>query len=121
VITDEELSAIGETIFPAVGDVGFAACDNLQDAECPLTDRLRLRVSDPNVRLCRCQNISSTREVEPLSERREDGGGIVRVTLYEGTTSHDLVVVASGGEWLVDDDFCTGRPETSIHEYEGPC
>jgi hypothetical protein len=120
-ITDGELVAIAEALFPAVGNVAFAACDNYVDGACPITPRLEARVADPNVPLCRCQNGSGSREIEALPERFEDGGGIVRVTMWEGTTSFDVVVVKAGGEWLVDDHYCAGKPETSIYEYAGPC
>lgn len=115
-IDDEELIAIAEAIFPEVTEGVFVGCDTLANAECPLTARLRQRVdSDSFVNLCRCQNASGTREIEPLSERLEDGGGIVRVVLYEGNTSYDLVVVADDSGWLLDDQYCSGRPETSIY------
>jgi hypothetical protein len=118
-ITDDELIAIAEAVFP--GDTFFGGCDNGPDGQCPVTERLQARIADPNVLLCRCQNGSSTRVIEPLPVRLDDGGGIVRVTMWEGSTSFDLVVVPTDGGWLVDDEYCAGRPDTSIHVYPGLC
>ncbi len=121
VVSDAELIALAEAIFPKVGDSIYAACDTRTDLDCPITTRLRLRVASPDVRLCRCQNASNTREIEALDERSDDGGGIVRVTMYQGNTIYDLVVVREGGDWRVDDEYCAGQPETSIYEVAGPC
>jgi hypothetical protein len=121
-VTDDELISLAEIVFPAVGPLTFVSCDNLVDRECPFTERLQARVADPNVDMCRCQNSSTTREIEPLQGRRSDGGGIVRVSVFNGGLVHDLVVVRSpDGGWLVDDEYCAGRPDTSIYEYAGPC
>jgi hypothetical protein len=121
-ISEAELIGVAQAIFPEVTGGFFVGCDTLANAECPVTDRLRQRLdSDSFVRLCRCQNASDTREIEPLVERLDDGGGIVRVTLYEANTSYDLVVIAGAAGWLLDDQYCAGRPETSIYADASPC
>jgi hypothetical protein len=113
---------LAEGVFPAVAPLTYASCDDRVDRECPITPRLESRLADPSVRLCRCQNTSTTREIEALRGRRSDGGGFVRVTLFNGGLSHDLVVVRGpDGEWLVDDEYCADRPDTSIYEYTGSC
>jgi hypothetical protein len=119
-VTDAELIVLAEAIYP--GDTAFASCDiGGNTANCPVTERLADTLKDPNTLLCRCQNGSTTREIAVIPERLPDGGGIVRVSMWEGRVRFDLVVVHEGDEWLVDDQYCSGRPETSIHEYAGLC
>ena len=118
-ITDEELIAIAEAVYP--GEAVYASCDVTVDGVCPVTSRLKARLADADVLLCRCQNGSATREIDVLPDRLEDGGGVVRVTMWEGNWGFDLVVVPVDGVWLVDDQRCAGRPETSIYDYAGPC
>ncbi len=120
-VSDAELIALAEAIFPEVGEgLLYVGCDTRADIECPITDHLRLRLASPGVILCRCQNSSNRRDIEALAGRSQDGGGVVRVTMFLDT-SYDLVVVRDGGEWLVDDEYCAGQPATSIYQDSRPC
>jgi hypothetical protein len=83
------------------------------DAPCPLTERLRDRLAELQVTICRCQNGSATREidVEVLP-----GGAVAHVTMYEGRATYDLIMVLDeDGHLLVDDQTCNGDPKTSIY------
>jgi hypothetical protein len=68
---------------------------------------------DTGMPICRCQNGSSTRQIEVETY---EGGAIAHVTMYEGRTTYDLIMVLNeDGSLLVDDQTCNGNITSSIY------
>jgi len=95
---------------------------------CPITARLQHRLlqhptegpdggADP---ICRCQNIAPTR-VTLLNVK----GSVAHVNVrwaFQLPETITFVVVLQHKVWLVDDQFCSGYPNTSIYKSPvGPC
>ena len=117
-----ELEQIAMQVFPetAPGSSIYAACGpSTQFEPCPLTERLKDRLNEVKISLCRCQNASDTRVI---AVRPEPGGGFAEVTMFRGSYVLRLIVVEEDGTFLVDDETCGGDPATSIYtDPVGPC
>lgn len=104
-----------------------AACNALKGrlADCPITPRLRqrLRTANENGNLvCRCQN--PPRWMRAWLYSRRGSTAQVEVMWDYGATWYPMVfiTVLRQGGWLVDDQYCTARPSTTIyHVPAGPC
>jgi hypothetical protein len=120
-ITEQELLAIGDLIFPASasGNV-FGVCGLSGDlSACPVTPRLAQRLQGAHATLCRCQNPSQTRT---MTASAGSVGGTIQVALYNGTITYQLAVVRENGRLLVDDQTCAGGgADTSIYQSLAPC
>jgi hypothetical protein len=83
-------------------------------SHCPLSPRLRAYLQQHMHGLCRvCTQGSPARTMTAEPTRP---GGVVHVALYDGLLRIDLIMVKTGGEYLVDDSVCTGGgPQTSIY------
>ena len=82
--------------------------------DCPLTDRLRSRLSSAQIRLCSCSEGSPDRNVSATLDSA--GRGVAHVRLYGGRLKLDLTVVPVGQELLIDDERLTGGgAESSIY------
>jgi hypothetical protein len=83
-------------------------------SHCPLSPRLRAYFQQHMYGLCRvCTQGSPTRT---MTAEPTPTGGVVHVALYSGLLRLDLIMVKTGGQYLVDDARCTGGgPETSIY------
>src|SRR5437764_490012 len=82
--------------------------------DCPLTDRLRARLSSAQIRLCSCSEGSQDRTVSATLDSA--GRGVAHVRLYGGRLKLDLTVVPVGQELLIDDERLTGSgSESSIY------
>ena len=82
--------------------------------DCPLTDRLRSRLSSAKIRLCSCAEGSPDRSVTATLDSA--GRGVAHVRLYGGRLKLDLTVVPVGEELLIDDERLTGGgAESSIY------
>lgn len=107
------LTGLAEQIFPQVVQYGyFVECINFAErgastpgrsdySTCPITDRLRARMTQTQAHFCPCeQNPSVDREirVEP-----RPGGGLITTSLYAGHVKVELIAVSIGGRLLVDD------------------
>jgi hypothetical protein len=114
-VTTADLDAMARRIFPGDHPAG---CGDF--AACPVTDRLRARVTELSrpspgqaggvVQFCRCQN-----GAQSMSVTSEVGGpgGVAHVALHYGAGSDvklDLVFVRQpDSRLLLDDTQCTGR------------
>lgn len=104
-----------------------AACNPLKGklAACPITQRLlqRLQTAKENGNLiCRCQNPPRWTRVWLYS--RSGTTAHVEVMWDYGGTWYPMVFVTvmRHGGWLVDDQYCTARPSTTVyHTPAGPC
>jgi uncharacterized protein YvpB len=82
--------------------------------DCPLTNRLRSRLSSAQIRLCSCSEGSPDRSVTATLD--SSGRGVAHVRLYGGRLKLDLTVVPVGEELLIDDERLTGGgAESSIY------
>jgi hypothetical protein len=110
-----------------VNGAGTNTCDTVrgQLAGCPLTDRLRKRLTNlkvPANMFCRCQNTPTS-----VKDKQQENNGrtaAVRVTWVFGPTkpySTVFIAIHSRSGWLVDDMYCAGKPKTSIYKNVGPC
>lgn len=89
---------------------------------CPVTNRLQRRLKAPRhmgdgIPLCRCQNPPRTVRLERVTL---SNGRMAHVTVWwdfgPGSYRSTFVVIQqSGGGWLVDDEYCAGRPYTSVY------
>ncbi len=109
------------------------ACNALtgQVRACPVTERLRNRLEQP-IPLQENGSLVSRSQNPPrglrimLVENTQDRALLnVRWTYgLRGELSYTItfVVQGQGGKWLVDDSYCAGQPETSVHNPPvGPC
>lgn len=113
--TSAELTAVADQIFPYSAESKiYRVCGaNGDTSACPMTERLKARLMALKITLCRCQNLSTTREI--TTESRPTGG-VAHVKLYEGRLGFDLIIVNVAGKLLVDDEECLGKgPSTSIY------
>jgi hypothetical protein len=124
--TTEELSALAEATYPYddQNDYYFG-CDTTGYDSCPITDRLRARLEavqeSVNASLiCRCQNVSDTREITVTPT---ESGGTALVSLFEGETDLELIIVEQDDQLLVDDVRCVDDPQSSLYLDTGlgPC
>ncbi|HET9016611.1 MAG TPA: hypothetical protein VFN57_13510 [Thermomicrobiaceae bacterium] len=119
-VTVAALVAVGEAIFPAAPDGNaYIECSNGGNVyeACPITSRLKQRLQQVMVTLCRCQNPAATRTVTADVTAT---GGVIHVDY--GSQRFDLIAVQQGGRLLVDDQRCrVGGPSTSIYSTVNPC
>jgi len=80
----------------------FEACGP-RDSRCPLTDRLRQRLTGLNSSLCRCDSKSPTLGYTPV-----EGEDSVSVTLFWGDLNIRLHVKRTADGLRVDDVTCRG-------------
>jgi hypothetical protein len=120
-----DLVAVTLKVFPFIADEdhrGYTVCGLSGDlSPCPLTDRLKQRLTQAKITLCPCQNPASSLDVTATPTQT---GGVAHVLLGFGARQIrlDLVIVQSGGQLLVDDEICTGGgPSTSIYVRTGGC
>lgn len=113
----------------------FANCTKLSprvhpNLTCPETARLRrwlhvrrLPMGDSGLPFCRCQSGARTVQIRLL----ESNGRVAHVNAWwdlgPGSFTDTFVVVRQGAGWLVDDEYCGGRPQTSVYTSAGasPC
>jgi len=119
----EALVAVAKVTFPYLAQYKYyAACGLTGDtSQCPFTERLKARLAAAKITLCACQNPASSLDVTASPTQM---GGIAHVVLGYGAApiKLDLVIVRSGGQFLVDDELCTGAgASTSIYLRNGPC
>ena len=103
------------------------ACNALEGklAACPITQRLRQRLQTAKENgnlICRCQNPPRWTRVWLYS--RSGTTAHVEVMWDYGGTWYPMVFVTvmRHGGWLVDDQYCTARPSTTVyHTPAGPC
>jgi uncharacterized protein YvpB len=122
--TKQQLTGVGEQLFPKITQFGYyAECINYPEhgasdirkgndySACPLTDGMGARLEQTQAHLCPCeQNPSLTREI---SAEPKPGGGLLRVKLYGGHVTVELVVVSVDGRLLVSDEPAKGSFETT--------
>jgi hypothetical protein len=115
-VRTQQITTLVEQVFPKVpaqqDAYGVCGADG-NVSSCPYTDRLKARLTELRVTLCRCQNLSLTREI--TVEIMSPAVGIAHVNLFQGRTKLDLWIVQSGEALLVDDEICAGRKDTSIY------
>jgi hypothetical protein len=80
----------------------FEACGP-RESRCPLTDRLRQRLTELNSSLCRCDSKSPTLGYTPV-----EGEDSVSVTLFRGDLNIRLHVKRTADGLRVDDLTCRG-------------
>ena len=126
------------------GKYNFSNCTTLSprlhpNLTCPETPRLlhyllvrRLPRSESGLPFCRCQSGVDAVQVMPV---RFNNGRVARVDARwdfgpaGSTPSHTyatdtFVVLRQAGGWLVDDEYCAGRPATSVYRGiagQSPC
>ena len=100
---------------------------------CPVTPRLRYRLNHPDRpapgclgsctpdAICRCQNTAIN-----IIMRSLDNNGLVahihtRWGYYQSALRLTFTVLHGYGGWLVDDVYCTGRPDTTVYKRIVPC
>jgi hypothetical protein len=126
--TEAEILSTVDLVMPFVRQYNYyASCDSgspgLVDS-CPITQRLRQRMSElrdiPASVLCRCNNVSATRDIVAVTPL--PGGGTAVLSIFSGTTKIEMVLTRDEkGRILVDDTRCVGDPSTSVYVYSGPC
>ena len=121
------------------GKFNFGNCTNLSpklhpDLVCPETARLRhylsvrrLPMGDSGLPFCRCQSVPFSVRVAAV---RFNNGRLARVDVHWVfgptrsspsqrmhfiKTTDTFVVRHQAGSWLVDDEYCAGRPATSVY------
>lgn len=110
---EAQVIAVVDEIFPEAHPGVYGYCSvSRADADCPMTERLTQRLLDEKMPICRCQNASSTRQIEVETY---EGGAVAHVSMYEGRVTYDLVMVLNDDELLVDDQTCNGDAATSIY------
>lgn len=131
--TAQQLVALGEQVFPQISQAqasrnGWTAglyWDCSIDANslgsdyssCPFTDRLKARLSQRPLSLCRgCFTGSPTRSIRAEPSPR---GGVIYVTLFNGSQRLELLAIRQGGQLLVDDELCANG-DVSTSEYADP-
>ena len=98
--------------------------------ECPETARLRhwlrvrrLPMQESSLPFCRCQSGPRTTRIRQVANT----GRVARVNVWwdRGVASFTdtFVVVRGPAGWAVDDEYCLGRPATSVYTKAGsaPC
>jgi hypothetical protein len=117
---EAQVISVAQEIFPEVHPGVFGACPlHVMDAGCPMTMRLQDRLLEAKISICRCQNGSSTREIEVDAY---PGGAVAHVIMYEGRVTYNLIMVMDDGALLVGDVTCGGDARTSIYnDPVGPC
>ncbi|TMD09674.1 MAG: hypothetical protein E6J01_01215 [Chloroflexi bacterium] len=122
-VVAQDLVAVAKVTFPYIAQYNYyAVCGLTGDpSQCPYTERLKAHMAAAKLTLCRCQNPASSLDVTATPTQT---GGIAHVVLGYGSApiKLDLVIVRSGGQFLVDDELCTGGAgSTSIYVRSGPC
>lgn len=122
-VTEADLVAVAKQVFPSSRYYGFyVVCTaNSQGSPCPITSRLKARLTQAKITLCQCEYPAPFLEVTATLIA---SGGIAHVVLgYQpNPIKMDLVIVQESGKLLVDDELCTdGGPSTSIYVRTGGC
>jgi hypothetical protein len=114
-VTTQQIAALAEQVFPKVSEQpAYGVCGaDLNFSACPYTDRLKARLTELRQTLLRAQNLSTTREI--TAEMMSPVVRIAHVTLFQGRTKLDLWIVQRTEGFLVDDEICAGRKDTSIY------
>jgi hypothetical protein len=114
--------AVAKAIFPYFPQYSYySVCGANNDlSQCPVTDRLKTRLMQANLTLCRCQNPALSFDATAAPTQT---GGVAHVILGDQLpVKMDLVIVQTAGKLLVDDEICTGGgPSTSIYVTDAPC
>jgi hypothetical protein len=117
-----DLVAVAKVIFPYFPQYNYySVCGANGDlSQCPVTDRLKTRLTQSKLTLCRCNNPSLSLGVTASLTQT---GGTAHVILGDQLpVKMDLVIVQTAGKLLVDDEICTGGgPSTSIYVTDAPC
>jgi hypothetical protein len=118
-----DLVAVANVIFPYFPQYSYyAVCGANGDlSACPVTDRLKTRLTQAYLTLCRCQNPVPSLDVTAAPTQT---GGVAHVILGNQVqpVKMDLVIVQIAGKLLVDDEICTGGgASTSIYVTDAPC
>jgi hypothetical protein len=122
-VTAADLVAVAKRVFPFSAHYGYyVVCGVNGDlSKCPITARLKKRLTQAGITLCQCENPAPS--IEATGTPTETGG-IAHVVLgYQpNQIKMDLVIVLVGGKLLVDDELCTGGDaSTSIYTRMGGC
>ena len=114
---------------PLLGHMIRRSCDTVRGtlSGCPMTDRFRraidLKTRKVNANLvCRCQNIASKVTYRVMSNNGKKAG--VNVAFFFGSKlayTITFVTIHKMTGWYVSDEYCAGRPATSIYRNVGPC
>jgi hypothetical protein len=114
--------AVAKAIFPYFPQYSYySVCGANNDlSQCPVTDRLKTRLMQANLTLCRCQNPALSFDATAAPTQT---GGVAHVILGDQLpVKMDLLIVQTAGKLLVDDEICTGgAPSTSIYVTAAPC
>lgn len=110
------------------GPTGKASCDPVtgKTATCPLTSRARAQFNKASQQanaFCRCQN-TPTKITLGKTRLKGTSAQVDTNWFFGGKLAYRLtwVTVHRGGKWLVNDQFCTGRPKTTVYKLPaGPC
>jgi hypothetical protein len=123
-VTEADLVGVAKQVFVSSARFyGFyvACVANNQVPPCPITSRLKARLTQAKITLCQCEYPAPSLEVTATPTA---SGGIAHVVLgYQpNPIKMDLVIVQDSGKLLVDDELCTdGGPSTSIYVRTGGC
>jgi hypothetical protein len=114
--------AVAKIIFPYFPQYYYyAVCGANSDlSNCPVTERLKTRLMQAHLTLCRCQNPALSFDVTAAPTQT---GGVAHVILGDQfPVKMDLIIVQTDGKLLVDDEICTGGgSSTSIYVTDAPC
>jgi hypothetical protein len=134
-VTVAALVSLGEQVFPQItpaqasakdlragyyADCSILGAGSFSDySRCPLTTRLKARLRQAPLSLCRGCGPSGGSPTRKISTIPTATGGIIHVQLFNGAQKLDLIAVKVNGGLLVDDERCAGDdPATS--EYVNP-
>jgi hypothetical protein len=126
------LQAVRIVVRPYIASgYNFANCTRLSprlypNLICPETARLRhwlrvrrLPVGSSDLPFCRCQSAARAVQLRQV----DNNGRVAHVNaawnLGPGSFTDTFVVVHSSSGWLVDDEYCAGRPRTSVYTSAG--
>ena len=134
-VTVAALVSLGDHVFPQItpaqasakdlragyyADCSILGAGSFSDySRCPLTTRLKARLRQAPLSLCRGCGPSGGSPTRKISTIPTATGGIIHVQLFNGAQKLDLIAVKVNGALLVDDERCAGDdPATS--EYVNP-
>jgi hypothetical protein len=122
-VTAAQLVGVAKEIFPFAPQYGvYVVCGVNGDlSKCPVTSRLKARLTQAKITLCQCQNPAASIEITAAPT---NNGGIAHVSLGSSPSQIelDLVIIQVDGKLLVDDELCMGGDaSTSIYARGGGC
>jgi hypothetical protein len=130
------LQAVRIVVRPYVAPgYNFANCTKLSPRLypkliCPETTRLRhwiqvrrLPVGSSGLPFCRCQSAARAVQLRSLDNNGRTAHINASWNLGPGSFTDTFVIVHGNSGWLVDDEYCAGRPRTSVYGKAGaiPC